>query len=314
MSKILIIAEHADGSVNPCTAKCLSCAADIPDATIHVAIFAADGAALASEIATLASVSTVIQIDNPVNANSIGAIVAPQIVAIANGYTHIFGPSTTFGKDLMPRVAALLGVNQISDVMAVLGSHSFKRPIYAGNAILTVEAPADLPVVATVRTASYREADNGGNATIEIRAIDADVPQHTRFVELQAGDSDRPDLQTAAKVISGGRALASAENFEIIFKLADAFGAGVGASRAAVDAGYVPNEMQVGQTGKIIAPDLYVAIGISGAIQHLTGIKDAGTIVAINKDADAPIFEVADIGLVGDLFTIVPELEAAISG
>ena len=315
MSKILIIAEHAEGSVNPCTAKCLSCAADIPDAEIHVAVFAVDGAALASEIATLALVSTVIQIDNPANANSMGAIVAPQIVAIADGYTHIFGPSTTFGKDLMPRVAALLGVNQISDVMAVLGGHSFKRPIYAGNAILTVEAPADLPVVATVRTASYQEADNGGNATIEIRTVAAaDIPEHTRFVELQAGASDRPDLQTAAKVISGGRALASAENFEIIFKLADAFGAGVGASRAAVDAGYVPNEMQVGQTGKIIAPDLYVAIGISGAIQHLTGIKDAGTIVAINKDAEAPIFEVADIGLVGDLFTIVPELEAAISG
>ena len=315
MSKILIIAEHAEGSVNPCTAKCLSCAADIPDAEIHVAVFAVDGAALASEIATLASVSTVIQIDNPANANSMGAIVAPQIVAIADGYTHIFGPSTTFGKDLMPRVAALLGVNQISDVMAVLGGHSFKRPIYAGNAILTVEAPADLPVVATVRTASYQEADNSGNATIEIRTVTAaDIPEHTRFVELQAGASDRPDLQTAAKVISGGRALASAENFEIIFKLADAFGAGVGASRAAVDAGYVPNEMQVGQTGKIIAPDLYVAIGISGAIQHLTGIKDAGTIVAINKDAEAPIFEVADIGLVGDLFTIVPELEAAISG
>ncbi|MBT6209089.1 MAG: electron transfer flavoprotein subunit alpha/FixB family protein [Woeseia sp.] len=314
MSKILIIAEHAEGSVNPCTAKCLSCAANIPDAEIHVAVFAVDGATLASEIATLASVSTVIQIDNPANANSMGAIVAPQIVAIADGYTHIFGPSTTFGKDLMPRVAALLGVNQISDVMAVLGSHSFKRPIYAGNAILTVEAPADLPVVATVRTASYQEADNGGNATIEIRTVAADIPEHTRFIELQAGASDRPDLQTAAKVISGGRALASAENFEIIFKLADAFGAGVGASRAAVDAGYVPNEMQVGQTGKIIAPDLYVAIGISGAIQHLTGIKDAGTIVAINKDAEAPIFEVADIGLVGDLFTIVPELEAAISG
>jgi len=313
MTKILIIAEHAEGSVNPSTAKCLSCAADIPDAEIHVAVFADDGAALASEIATLASVSTVIQIDNPANKNLMGAIIAPQIVAIADGYTHIFGPSTTFGKDLMPHVAALLGVNQISDVMAVLGSHRFKRPIYAGNAILTVEAPADLPVVATVRTASYREADNGGNAAIEVRLVEADIPQHTRFVELQAGASDRPDLQTAPKVISGGRALGSAENFEIIFKLADTFGAGVGASRAAVDAGYVPNEMQVGQTGKIIAPDLYVAIGISGAIQHLTGIKDAGTIVAINKDAEAPIFEVADIGLVGDLFKIVPELEAAIS-
>jgi len=314
MSKILIIAEHADGRVNPSTAKSLSCAAEISDADIHVAVFANDGSAVATEIATYASVSKVIQIDNAANENLLSAAIAPQVVAIADGYTHIFGPSTTFGKDLMPRVAALLGVNQISDIMAVLGSHSFKRPIYAGNAILTVEAPADMPVVATVRTASYREIDGGGNASVEIRTIDVDIPQHTRFVELQAGASDRPDLQTAKKVISGGRALGSAENFEIIFKLADAFGAGVGASRAAVDAGYVPNEMQVGQTGKIIAPDLYVAIGISGAIQHLTGIKDAGTIVAINKDAEAPIFEVADIGLVGDLFSVVPELEAAISG
>jgi electron transfer flavoprotein alpha subunit len=168
-------------------------------------------------------------------------------------------------------------------------------------------------VVATVRAASYRAVGNGGNANIESITVDAALPDHTRFVELQAGKSDRPDLQTAAKVVSGGRALASEENFEIIFKLADTLGAGVGASRAAVDAGYVPNEMQVGQTGKIIAPDLYIAIGISGAIQHLTGIKDAGTIVAINKDPDAPIFEVADIGLIGDLFTIVPELQAALA-
>jgi len=198
--------------------------------------------------------------------------------------------------------------------MEVQGSHTFKRPVYAGNAIVTVEAPADKTVVATVRAASYRAVGDGGNANIESITTEAALPDHTRFVELQAGKSDRPDLQTAAKVVSGGRALASEENFEIIFKLADTLGAGVGASRAAVDAGYVPNEMQVGQTGKIIAPDLYVAIGISGAIQHLTGIKDAGTIVAINKDPDAPIFEVADIGLVGDLFTVVPELQAALEG
>jgi electron transfer flavoprotein alpha subunit len=206
----------------------------------------------------------------------------------------------------------LLGVNQISDVMTVLGSHKFERPIYAGNSIVTVDAPADLPVVATVRTASFASAAEGGSAAIETTSLDAVIPDHSRFVELQSGKSDRPDLQTAPKVVSGGRALGSSENFEIIFKLADALGAGVGASRAAVDAGYVPNEMQVGQTGKIIAPDLYIAIGISGAIQHLTGIKDAGTIVAINKDEEAPIFEVSDIGLVGDLFSIVPELEAAI--
>jgi len=313
MSKILLIAEHANGTVNPSTAKCVACAAEIPDATITVAIFSADGASVATEIAAMSSVANVVQVDNAVNANPLAAVLAPQIVAMADGYSHILGPSTTFGKDLMPRVAALLGVNQVSDIMEVLGSHSFKRPVYAGNAIVTVEAPADRPLVATVRTASYRAVENGGTAAIGKLSLDADIPDHTRYVELRAGASDRPDLQTAAKVVAGGRALGSEEGFEIIYKLAEALGAGVGASRAAVDAGYVPNETQVGQTGKIIAPDLYIAIGISGAIQHLTGIKDAGTIVAINKDADAPIFEVADIGLVGDLFTIVPELQAAIS-
>lgn len=313
MSKILLVAEHDGTTINPSTAKCVTCAGEMPDAEIDVVVFAEDGAQLAQQAAELKNVSRVIHVDNAANSYPVAAILAPQIVAMADGYTHIFGPSTTFGKDLMPRVAALLGVNQISDIMAVLGSHNFKRPIYAGNAIVTVEAPADAPVVATVRTASYASAPEGGAASVEAASVDADIPEHTRFLELQAGKSDRPDLQTAARVVSGGRALASSENFEIIYKLADALGAGVGASRAAVDAGYVPNDMQVGQTGKIIAPELYIAIGISGAIQHLTGIKDAGTIVAINKDADAPIFEVADIGLVGDLFNIVPELEAAIS-
>ena len=313
MSKILVIAEHANGQLNPSTAKCIACATSLPDADIHVAVFAEDGDAIAAEIANLTGVNRVIRVDNPVNANVLAAVVAPQVVAVSDGFSHVLGPSTTFGKDLLPRVAALLGVNQVSDVMEVLSSHTFKRPVYAGNAIVTVEATTDKPVVATVRAASYRAVGNGGHAKIESITVDAALPDHTRFVELQAGKSDRPDLQTAAKVVSGGRALASEENFEIIFKLADTLGAGVGASRAAVDAGYVPNEMQVGQTGKIIAPDLYVAIGISGAIQHLTGIKDAGTIVAINKDPDAPIFEVADIGLVGDLFTIVPELQAALA-
>ena len=203
-------------------------------------------------------------------------------------------------------------VNQISDIMAVEGPHRFKRPIYAGNVVLTVEAPDGQPVVATVRAASYSAVDSNNNASIEAASCDVELPDHTRYVDLKAGTSDRPDLQTAAKVVSGGRALGSSESFEIIYALADKLGAGVGASRAAVDAGYVPNEMQVGQTGKIIAPDLYVAIGISGAIQHLTGIKDAGTIVAINKDEEAPIFEVADIGLVADLFNAVPELTEAL--
>jgi len=312
MTKVLLIAEHDGSAINPSTAKCVSCAAEIPDAEIHVAVFTDGGAGLANEVATLAAVDQVILVDNPANAYPLAAALAPQIVALANTYSHVFGPSTTFGKDLMPRVAALLGVNQISDIMNVLGSHSFERPIYAGNAIVTVAAPATLPVVATVRIASYSSAPEGGAAPVEAVSVDAEIPGHTRFLELQSGKSDRPDLQTAATVVSGGRALGSSENFDIIYKLADALGAGVGASRAAVDAGYVPNEMQVGQTGKIIAPELYIAIGISGAIQHLTGIKDAGTIVAINKDGEAPIFEVADIGLVGDLFSIVPELEAKI--
>jgi len=312
MAKVLLIAEH-DGSVlNPSTAKMIACAAEIDGAEIDVAVLTESGAQVATEAATLEHVSRVLLVENPHNGNALAAILAPQIVALAEGYSHVFGPSTTFGKDLMPRVAALLGVNQISDVMSVAGTHTFKRPIYAGNAVVTVEAPADAPVVATVRTASYRAVGSGNSATIENTDVNVELPMHTRFVELQAGSSDRPDLQTAGTVIAGGRALASAENFDLIYTLADKLGAGVGASRAAVDAGYVPNELQVGQTGKIIAPDLYVAIGISGAIQHLTGIKDAGTIVAINKDEEAPIFEVADIGLVADLFSVVPELNDAL--
>lgn len=313
MTKVLLIAEHDGATINPTTAKCVSCAGEIPDAEVHVVVFAEDGAALAQQAAAINGVKKVMHVDNSLNAHPVAAILAPQVVAISDGYSHIFGPSTTFGKDLMPRVAALLGVNQVSDIMSVLGSHSFERPVYAGNAIVTVEAPADLPLVATVRTASYPAAAEGAAAPVEATTVDAEIPDHTRFVELNAAKSDRPDLQTAGRVVSGGRALGSAENFELIYKLADALGAAVGASRAAVDAGYVPNDMQVGQTGKIIAPELYIAIGISGAIQHLTGIKDAGTIVAINKDGDAPIFEVADIGLVGDLFNVVPELEAALN-
>ncbi len=312
MSKVLLIAEHDGTAINASTAKSVTCAAALPEAEIHVAVFADDGTALAAEAAKIEGVAKVLQIDHPAHAHPLAAAIAPQVVAIASGYSHVFGPSTTFGKDLMPRIAALLGVNQVSDIMQVESSHRFKRPIYAGNAILTVETPADQPVVATVRTASYQAAGGGNDAPVEKQSLEVETPDHTRFCELKAGKSDRPDLQTATTVVSGGRALGSAENFGIIYSLADKLGAAVGASRAAVDAGYVPNEMQVGQTGKIIAPELYIAIGISGAIQHLTGIKDAGTIVAINKDADAPIFEVADIGLVGDLFTIVPELERSL--
>jgi electron transfer flavoprotein alpha subunit len=193
--------------------------------------------------------------------------------------------------------------------MAVEGAHRFRRPIYAGNAIITVEADPARKLVATVRVASFEAAGSGGSAGIETRVLDVSLPTHTRYLGAKSGSTDRPDLQTASKVVSGGRALGSAENFQLLFSLADKLGAAVGASRAAVDAGYAANEMQVGQTGKIISPEVYFAIGISGAIQHLTGIKDARTIVAINKDGEAPIFEVADVGLVGDLFQIVPELE-----
>ncbi|QNN79148.1 electron transfer flavoprotein subunit alpha/FixB family protein [Pseudoxanthomonas mexicana] len=312
MAKVLVIAEHLDGKLNASTAKTVSAAAAVNADAIDVVVLAADPTAIAAEAAQIAGVAKVLTVANTANANAIAQVLAPQIAKLAAGYTHVFAPSTTFGKDLLPCVAALLGVNQVSDLMAVEGPHTFKRPIYAGNAIITVEAPADQTVVATVRTASWQEAAKGGSATVEAVSVDATLPTHTRYIGLAAGKSDRPDLQSAKRVVSGGRGVGSAENFKVIYALADKLGAAVGASRAAVDAGYVPNELQVGQTGKIIAPELYVAVGISGAIQHLTGIKDAGTIVAINKDAEAPIFEIADIGLVGDLFVLLPELEQAL--
>ena len=312
MSRVLIIAEHLNGQLNSATARCVSCAQALNADSIDVLVLSHAGHAIAEQTAKISGVSKVLFADNAANEHAIAQILAPQIVEVAKNYTHVFGPSTTFGKDLMPCVAALLGVAQVSDVMSVESSHTFKRPIYAGNAIITVNAPADKPVVATVRTASWPAADMNGSATVEAVSVSATLPTHTRFVSLQQGKSDRPDLQSASKVISGGRALGSAENFAVIYSLADKLGAAVGASRAAVDAGYVPSELQVGQTGKIISPALYIAVGISGAIQHLTGIKDAGTIVAINKDGEAPIFEIADFGLVGDLFQILPELEKAL--
>ena len=312
MGKVLVIAEHHGGKLNAATAKTISAALALKADSIDVLVLAADPAAVAAEAAQIGGVARVLTVTNPANANAIAQVLAPQIAAASAGYSHVFGPSTTFGKDLMPCVAALLGTAQVSDVMSVEGSHTFKRPIYAGNAIITVEAPVDHVVVATVRSASWPEAAKGGSAAIEVVSVEASLPTHTRFISLAAGKSDRPDLQSAKRVVSGGRGVGSEENFKIVYGFADKLGAAVGASRAAVDAGYCPNEMQVGQTGKIIAPELYVAIGISGAIQHLTGIKDAGTIVAINKDAEAPIFEIADIGLVGDLFKLLPELEAAL--
>jgi electron transfer flavoprotein alpha subunit len=309
MAKILIVAEHAGGKLNPSTAKSVTCASKIAGAEIDILVLAASAGEVAQQAAALQGVKRVLTVENPANAEPLAAVLAPQVAAVAANYTHVFAPSTTFGKDLLPRVAALLGVSQLSDIMAVESAYTFRRPIYAGNAIITVEAPQDKQVVATVRTASFEAAAQGGSAAIEAASVSVELPTHTRFVERSAATSGRPDLQTAAKVVSGGRAVGSAENFKVIYSLADKIGAAVGASRAAVDSGYAPNDLQVGQTGKIIAPELYIACGISGAIQHLTGIKDARTIVAINKDPEAPIFEVADIGLVGDLFQVLPELE-----
>jgi electron transfer flavoprotein alpha subunit len=309
MNRVLVVAEHVGGKLNAAVAKCVSCARQIPDAEIAVAVFAADGDAVAAAAAAIEGVSRVTLVRNAANEPAIAAVLAPQVVKLAEGAAFVLGPSTTYGKDLMPRVAALLGAPQLSDVMAVESATRFRRPVYAANAIATVEAPSGRTVVATVRIASFQPSPAGGNAAIETVAVDVPLPQSTRFISVSAARSDRPDLQTAGRVVSGGRALGSADNFRLIQGLADKLGAAIGASRAAVDAGYAPNELQVGQTGKIIAPELYVAIGISGAIQHLTGIKDARTIVAINKDAEAPIFEVADYGLVGDLFTLVPEIE-----
>jgi electron transfer flavoprotein alpha subunit len=309
MAGVLVIAEHDGITLSSSTARCVTCARTIPGGPVTVAVCAADAARVAAQAARLEGVDRILKVEQPANAHPLAAVLAPQLAAICAGYGHVLGPSTTFGKDLMPRLAALLGSPQVSDIMAVESATRFKRPIYAGNVIVTVEVEGAATIVGTVRTASYEAASSTGAARIESASAGAPVATHTRFVSVSAPKTDRPDLQSARRVISGGRALGSAEGFQMLYRLADKLGAAVGASRAAVDAGYVPNEMQVGQTGKIIAPELYVAIGISGAIQHLTGIKDARTIVAINKDAEAPIFEVADIGLVGDLFEIVPQLE-----
>ena len=309
MSHVLIIAEHDGSQLNASTAKTVNCAAGIDGATITIAVLGSGIDSVATQAAAIAGVSKVITVDRSENAQPLTANFAPQIAELAAAYDCIFGPSTTFGKDLMPAVAALLDTEQVSDIMEVTGPRSFKRPVYAGNAILNVDVADGAKIVATVRTASYKAAADGGNASVEAASLSAVLPDHSRYIELQSEAGERPDLQTAKLVISGGRGVGSKENFDIVYKLADKLGAGVGASRAAVDAGYVSNDMQVGQTGKIIAPDLYMAFGISGAIQHLTGIKDAGTIVAINNDPEAAIFEIADIGLVGDLFEIIPELE-----
>lgn len=313
MAAILVVAEHDGQTLNASTAKTVACAASFAPTRLDVAVIAPESSPVPGQAACLTHVEQVLHVACRAEETSLAAKLAPRVAALAAEYSHVLGPSSTFGKDLMPRVAALLGVGQLSDIMAVEGDYRFKRPIYAGNAIVTVEAAESERVVGTVRTASYAAVPARAEpAAIEVKGLDIDLPDHTRFVGLQTGDMDRPDLQTAPRVVAGGRGLGSAEQFALIERLADTLGAAVGASRAAVDAGFVANDLQVGQTGKIIAPELYVAIGISGAIQHLTGIKDAGTIVAINSDPDAPIFEIADIGLVGDLFELVPELIEAL--
>jgi electron transfer flavoprotein alpha subunit len=307
-NRILVIAEHDGRQLSAATGKCVSAAQAI-GGEITVAVLGSNLGAVAQAAAGLAGVHRVLTFDHAAYAHPLAALYAPQLAATARGSTHVLAPSSTFGKDLLPRLAALLGLPAISDVMAVESPSRFRRPIYAGNAILTVEAGDLRPILATVRLASF-EAAATGNAAAPIEAVAASPPAvtHTRFVSVTEQGLGRPDLQSARRVVSGGRALGSAEKFQLVQQLADVLGAAVGASRAAVDAGYAPNDLQVGQTGKIIAPELYIALGISGAIQHLTGIKDARTIVAINKDPDAPIFEAADYGLVADLFEAVPAL------
>ena len=312
MAKVLIIGEHDGQTLNPATAKTVKGASGLGIEAIDVVLFGEDLDGVAAAAAAIEGVQRVLTISHSDFAHPLAARIAPEVAALAADYSHVLTGSTTFGKDLLPRAAALIGVNQVSDIMEVVDARTFKRPIYAGNAIVTVQVPEGGPVVGTIRTASYAAAGAGGTAEIVALEAQAEDPGHTCFIGVEGSGGDGPDLASADVVVSGGRALGSSDNFDIIYSLAKKMGAAVGASRAAVDAGYVPNELQVGQTGKIIAPDLYLAIGISGAIQHLTGIKDAGTIVAINKDAEAPIFEIADLGLVGDLFQLVPELEKAL--
>jgi electron transfer flavoprotein alpha subunit len=308
--KVLVIAEHDGAALNLSTARTLACALELQPETLEVAVFAEALGSVAEQAARLAGATRVLAVEHPANRHPLAAVLAPQIAVLAEAYTHVLAPATTFGKDVLPRAAALAGAPQLSDILRVLGPNRYARPIYAGNAVETVEVPPGR-VFATVRTASFKAVEATGSAPIERRSVEFDCPGHTRFLRTErSSDSARPDLQAARRVVSGGRGLGCKEDFARVYDLADRLGAAVGASRAAVDAGFVPNDLQVGQTGKIIAPDLYFALGISGAIQHLAGIKDAGTIVAINQDPDAPIFEVADFGLVGDVFEVVAELLA----
>ena len=304
---ILLLAEHDNASLSDQTAKALTAAKEI-GSDIHVLVAGQNAQAAAEAAAKLQGVSKVLLVESEALAERLAEPLAATIVELAGPYDTILAPATTSAKNVMPRVAALLDVAQVSEVMEVVSPDTFKRTIYAGNAIQTVQS-TEAKKVLTIRTASFASAPEGGAASLETANAAAD-PALSRFVENKIAASERPELTSAKIIVSGGRALGSAEKFqEVMLPLADKLGAAVGASRAAVDAGYAPNDWQVGQTGKVVAPDLYIACGISGAIQHLAGMKDSKVIVAINKDEEAPIFQVADYGLVGDLFTLLPEVE-----
>src|SRR5690554_900832 len=307
---ILVIAEHDNATLNAATLNTVAAAGQL-GSDIHVLVAGENASAVADQASKVAGVAKVLLADSPALADGLAENVAAQVLAVASGYSHILFPATAAGKNVAPRVAAKLDVAQISDILSVESADTFTRPIYAGNAIATVQS-ADAIKVITVRTTAFDGvAAQGGSAAVETLSAAADSGLST-FVGREVAKSDRPELAGASVVVSGGRGLGSAENFKILDALADKLGAALGASRAAVDAGYAFNDWQVGQTGKIVAPQLYVAVGISGAIQHLAGMKDSKVIVAINKDAEAPIFGVADYGLVADLFQAVPELVEAL--
>jgi electron transfer flavoprotein alpha subunit len=306
---VIIIAEHDNENLNPNT-RSLVTAANKINSEVVIAVIGSGSSLqnVADQAAKISNVSKVKLLNSDIFENRLAENLVNAVEKISEGFSHILAPATTFGKNFLPRLAARLDIQQISEVIEVIDPATFKRPIYAGNAIATVKSFEDRQIL-TVRPSTFDKADESGSADIEQINIDVEKSELAEYVGLKTTESDRPDLTTADRVISGGRGLGSGENFALIEKVADKLGAAIGASRAAVDAGYVPNDYQVGQTGKIIAPELYIAVGISGAIQHLAGMKDSKVIVAINKDENAPIFEVADFGLVADLFDVLPELE-----
>ena len=307
---ILVIAEHTNDALGAATLNTVAAAKAI-GGDIHVLVAGANCDAAAQAAAKVEGVSKVLSADNAAFGHQLPENLAPLIAELGKGYTHILASATTNGKNILPRVAALLDVDQISEIIAVESADTFKRPIYAGNAIATVQSNAAIKVITVRGTGFDAVAAEGGSASVEAVSVGGDAGI-SAFVGEELAKSDRPELTAAKIVVSGGRGMQNGENFEMLNRIADKLGAAVGASRAAVDAGFVPNDMQVGQTGKIVAPELYIAVGISGAIQHLAGMKDSKVIVAINKDEDAPIFQVADYGLVADLFEAVPELENAL--